>query len=147
MILLKIIVRTPLKLTPIDTKYWRLTDKYSVDFITDEGVYKLRLMPGWITDLRSGCDAINAIIPKWGNDLFTATVLLHDCAWSGHLSRALSNDLLRQGMVLSGEVGTLRASLAYYAVSAFGTYYDMDDALPEPYTINRIFEKITIEDK
>lgn len=147
MILHKIIVRTPLKLTPIDTKYWKLTDKYAADFITDEGVYKLRLQSGWITDLRSGCDAINAIVPKWGNDLYTATIMLHDCAWSGHLSRELSNILLRQGMVLSGEVGSLRASMAYYAVSSFGRYYDMDEVLPEPYTINRIFEKITIEDK
>lgn len=145
--LLEINIINPLQMAPVDTKYWKLTDDYAVNFVTDEGIYKLYFKAGWITDLRSGSDAINCIIPKWGNDLFMATVLSHDLMWSGHLSRELSNEFLRQGMVLSGEVGTLRASLAYYAVSNFGRYYNMDEELPEPYTINRIFEKLTIEDK
>lgn len=145
--LLAINIIKPLQMAPVDTKYWKLTDGYAVNFVTDEGIYKLYFKAGWITDLRSGSDAINCIIPKWGNDLFMATVLSHDLMWSGHLSRELSNDFLRQGMILSGEVGTLRASLAYYAVSKCGRYYNMDEELPEPYTINRLFEKITIEDK
>lgn len=143
----RIKIINPLNLTTLDTSYWKLTTDYNVKFISDEGTYNLYLRKGWITDLRSGCDAINSIIPKWGNDLYTATILLHDCAWSGHLSRELSNELLKQGMILSGEVGTLRASLAYYAVSVFGRYYNMEEELPEPYTINRLFEKLTIEDK
>lgn len=48
-------------------------------------------------------------------------------------------------MILSEEIGTLRASLAYYAVSVFGRYYNMDEELPEPYTVNRLFEKLTID--
>ena len=145
--LLDIKIIKPLKMAPLDSKYWKLTDDFAVNFVTDEGIYKLYLKAGWITDLRSGSDAINCIVPKWGNELYVATVLFHDACWSGNLSRELSNDFLRQGMVLSGEVGTLRASLAYYAVSKFGRYYNMDEELPEPYMINRMFEKITIEDK
>lgn len=145
--LLDIEIIKPLKMAPLDSKYWKLADDYAVNFVTDEGIYKLYLRAGWITDLRSGSDAINCIVPKWGNELYVATVLFHDCCWSGHISRELSNDFLRQGMILSGEVGTLRASLAYYAVSKYGRYYNMDEELPEPYTINRMFEKITIEDK
>ena len=145
--LLDIKIIKPLKMAPLDSKYWKLTDDFAVNFVTNEGIYTLYLKAGWITDVRSGSDAINCIVPKWGNELYVAIVLFHDCCWSGHLSRELSNDFLRQGMVLSGEVGTLRASLAYYAVSKFGRYYNMDEELPEPYTINRMFEKITIEDK
>lgn len=145
--LLDIKIIKPLKMAPLDSKYWKLTDDFAVNFVTDEGVYKLYLKAGWITDLRSGSDAINCIVPKWGNEKYVSTVLFHDFCWSGNLSRELSNDFLRQGMVLSGEVGTLRASLAYYAVSKFGKYYNMDEELPEPYTINRMFEKLTIEDK
>lgn len=137
----------PLKMAPVDSKYWKLTDDYAVNFVTNEGVYKLYLKAGWITDLRSGGDVINGIVPKWGNKLYMAVILFHDCCWSGHVSRELSNEFLRQGMVLSGEIGTLRASLAYYAVSSFGTYYNIDDELPEPYTLNRLFEKVTIDDK
>ena len=145
--LLDIKIIKPLKMAPLDSKYWKLTDDFAVNVVTDEGIYKLYLKAGWITDLRSGSDAINCIVPKWGNELYVATVLFHDACWSGNLSRELSNDFLRQGMVLSGEVGTLRASLAYYAVSKFGRYYDMDEELPEPYTTNRMFERLTIEDK
>ena len=90
---------------------------------------------------------INLIAPKWGNAIYTATVLAHDCSWSGWMSRELSNELLRQGMILSGEIGRFRASLVYHAVQNFGTYYTLDDALPEPYTINIVFESFKLYDK
>ena len=137
----------PLKMEPIDSKFWKLTDDFYVDFITDEGVWKLRNKSNWITDLRSGCDAINIIAPKWGNSVYTATVLMHDTAWSGWMSRQLSNELLRQGMILSGEIGSFRGSLVYNAVQYFGHYSNMDDELPEPYTINRMFESLRLYDK
>lgn len=145
--LLEVRIKKELKLSPVDDKFWKLTSPYEVDFVTDEGVIELRLKSGWITDLRSGCDAINMIAPKWGNPIYTATVLLHDCSWSGWLSRKLSNELLRQGMVLSGEVSKFMANLVYHAVQNFGTYYSMDDELPEPYTNNRVLEDIRWKDK
>lgn len=152
--LLEIKIIKPLKMEPVDSKYWKLTDDFHVDFITDEGVWKLRNKAGWITDLRSGCDAINMIAPainmiapKWGNSEYTATVLMHDTAWSGWMSRQLSNDLLRQGMIMSGEIGSFRGSLVYHAVQNFGHYSNMDEILPEPYTTNRIFESLRLYDK
>lgn len=145
--LLEIKIIKPLKMEPVDSKYWKLTDDFHVDFITDEGVWKLRNKAGWVTDLRSGCDAINIIAPKWGNSEYTATVLMHDTAWSGWMSRQLSNELLRQGMILSGEIGSFRGSLVYHAVQNFGHYSNMDEILPEPYTINRLFESLRLYDK
>ena len=144
--LLDVKILKPLSLEPLDSKYWKLTSDLHVDFITDEGTWKLRNKAGWITDLRSGCDAINIIAPRWGNDIYTVVVLFHDCAWSGWVSRQLSNEILRQGMILSGEIGRFRASLVYHAVQNFGTYYNMDDALPEPYTVNRCFESLRLHD-
>ena len=146
--LLDIKIIKPLKMEPIDSKYWKLTDDYHVDFITDGGVWKLRNKPNWITDLRSGCgDVINIIAPKWGNSEYTATVLMHDTAWSGWMSRQLSNELLKQGMILSGEIGSFRGALVYNAVQCFGHYSNMDEPLPEPYTINRLFESLKLYDK
>lgn len=99
--------------------------------------------------MRSGCDLINGIVPKWGNERYTACIILHDCAFSGWLSFDVANDLLRHGLVLSGEIGALRASLAYYAVQSFGRshYYNMEDELPHPHRTNRVFERITWGDK
>lgn len=145
--LLDIKIIKPLKMTPLDSKYWQLTDDLYAKFITNEGTYHLKLKKGWITDLRSGCDVINMLVPKWGNDIYTITILFHDCAWSGWVSRELSNEILRQGMILSGEIGSFRAGLVFKAVQTFGTYYNLDDALPEPYTINRVFESLKLLDK
>lgn len=132
---------------PLDSKFWKLTADFHVDFVTNEGVWKLRNKANWLTDLRSGCDAINIIAPKWGNPVYTATVLMHDTAWSGWMSRQLSNELLRQGMILSGEIGSFRGTLVYHAVQSFGHYSNMDEPLPEPYTINRLFESLILCDK
>lgn len=145
--LLEVKIKKELKLSPVDDKFWKLSAPFYADFVTDEGTLELRLEPEWFTDLRSGCDVINRIAPKWGNPIYTAVVLFHDCAWSGLISRQLSNEILRQGMIMSGEVGSFRASLVYHAVQNFGTYYSMDDELPEPYTNNRVLEDIRWKDK
>ena len=50
----QITIIKPLQMAPVDTKYWKLTDDYAVNFVTDEGTYKLYLKAGWVTDLRSG---------------------------------------------------------------------------------------------
>ena len=95
---------------------------------------------GWITDLRSGTDAINWFIPKHGNDEYNAIILFHDFSWSGWISRSLSNELLRQGIILSGTRGEHVASIVKFTVDHVGTYYQLEDKLPEPYTVNREFE-------
>lgn len=128
-------------------KYKHLTADFSARFVTDEGVWRLRLLSGWITDERSGSDTINWLVPKRGNDWYNATILMHDCAWSGWMSRALSNELLRQGMILSGEVGPHAAALAKLAVDRFGRYYDLEEELPPPYHNNRLYESLTMESK
>lgn len=147
MILKEVNILKPLEFTPVNTKLFSLTSPYWVDFVTDEGVWKLRNKPSWLTDLRSGSSCIDCIIPKMGNAVYTAGILLHDTAFSGKMSFGLANEMLRQCMILSKEVGPFRAGLAHTAVSKFGRshYYGVDDALPEPYTINRVFEELTLE--
>lgn len=104
---------------------------------------------GWITDLRSGTDAINWFIPKKGNDEYNAIILFHDFSWSGWISRSLSNELLRQGIILSETRGEHVASIVKFTVDHVGHYYNLEDTLPEPYTVNRQLESFnwTIEVK
>ena len=149
MILQEVRIIKPLAFTPVSTELFALTSPYWVDFITDEGVWKLRNKTSWLTDLRSGSSWIDCLIPKMGNQTYTAGILLHDTCFSGKMSFDLANEMLRQCMILSKEVGPLRAGLAHTAVSKFGRshYFGVDDDLPEPYTINRVFEGLTLEAK
>ena len=137
-----------LVLKPINDKYWQATTLMQCRFETDEGVYLSTIRPGFISDLRSGCDLINPIVPKWGNQAYTWCVVGgHDVAFHGYLSFHLANDLfLRQGMALSGQIGQWRANLAYHTVEAFGEshYSGMDDELSPPYQNNRQLCKIEL---
>lgn len=145
--LLEIKLNTALELEPIDNIYWVLKSLYSVDFITTDGVWKLRNKPGWITDLRSGTNTINWISPKWGNPLYMAGVMCHDTAWSGWMSREESNRLLQQCCILSGECNRFQAWLVYQGVDKLGSYHHMDDVLPHPYTFSRKFESLRLYDE
>ena len=144
--LLKIITPELPHLKKLDGKFWQLTSDYNVDLVTDEGTLSYCMYSGWITDLRSGSSVIDVIVPKKGNKLYDASILCHDFNYSGHVTKNIADDLLRQGMIMSG-LSSWRARLAYIAVQAFGNggYYNIDDAMPEPYSNNRCFEKFTWE--
>jgi len=130
----------PLRYKPVSKKYYDLTDDFFIRLHTSEGVLEPYMKAGWVTDLRSGTDAINWFIPKHGNDEYNAIILFHDFSWSGWISRSLSNELLRQGIILSGTRGEKVASIVKFTVDHVGHYYNLNDELPEPYTCNRQLE-------
>ena len=129
--------------------YWRLESQYyRAKFHTNEGTWDLILLHGWITDKRSGSDAINWLVPKDGNPEYRACVFAHDTAWSGRMSRALSNDLfIRQGFAMSNEVSQPIANLSKFTVDHFGRYYDFNEPLPPPYENNRQLESLILVHK
>ena len=141
----------PLRYKSISKKFYDLTDDFNVRLHTNEGVLDSYMEKGWITDLRSGTDAINWFIPKIGNDEYNSIILFHDFSWSGWVTRAVSNELLRQGIILSGTRGENVANIVKFTVDHFGHYYNLNDKLPSPYTINRELEHfhwdISIEGK
>lgn len=150
MVLHEIKVLNRLQLTPVDEKFWKSTAISRCVFMTDEGAYVSTVFPGFITDLRSGCDLINAAIPKWGNDAYSWSIVSHDIAFHGWLSFGLANELyLRQGLRVSGQVGSFRAGLAASTVGAFGRshYSQFDDELPPPYENNRPLCRIDLVPK
>lgn len=142
--LLDIVIHTPRVLVPISDKYWMLDKIWKFDIITNEFKILVRNQPGWITDKRSGSDWINWLIPKDGNDQYNAIIGFHDTSWSGWITRALSNELLAQGMAFSGEVSQKVSRIAKVTVDHFGHYYNFEDELPKPYTNNRNLELIRL---
>lgn len=146
MILLKGIENSPLCLVPHEVDgYWRLSQDSYIFLHTNEGTIRASLSKGWVTDKRSGSDAINLFVPKWCGpySTYSAIVAFHDCAWSGWISRSLSDELLRQGMIISGKVSERRAAVVKFAVDHFGHYYDLSENLPGVYKFNRSMEGIT----
>lgn len=127
----------------IDDRLYRLTKPYYVELVTNEGLLVCDMLPGWITDYRSGCSIIDPIIPWKGNDSYNAIVLAHDFFYSGWISKKLADDLLCQGMKLSGEIGSIRSNLVHFTLDKFGEshYYDLNTPLQSPYQANRHFEK------
>jgi len=126
---------------PFGKSHWKLVEDYEVKLYTNEGTYTFKMLKGWITDFRSGSSLIDWFLPKRGNSMYTAIVLCHDMGFSGHLSKNLIDELLRQGMILSGQP-KYKADLAYQAVQTFGNscYYELDEKMPRPYSNNRQFE-------
>lgn len=146
MIRLKSIENSPLILEPHEVSgYWRLSQDSYIILHTNEGDIRAGLLKGWVTDKRSGSDAINWFVPKWEGPRspYSAIVAFHDFSWSGWLSRALSDELLRQGMVLSGIVSSPRAAVVKITVDHFGHYYDLSEKLPGVYADNREKEHLS----
>jgi hypothetical protein len=149
--LLDIVIREAMTEREIEKgKYWMLVDRFAADFVTDGGVWRLVLQPGWVWDKRSGARIINPIVPKSGNPKYNACVAAHDCSYSGWMSRALADNLfVRQGFSVSGQVSPFVARRAHNAVRAFGWpgYYEMGEPMPHPYTYHRNYESLILVDR
>lgn len=148
MILQGIETMLPLCTIKLAGGFWRLTSDFWVRLHTNEGIIDAKMKTGWITDYRSGSSAVDIVVPKKGNQAYNSIILVHDLAYSGHLTKNMADDLLCQGMILAG-VASWRAKLAYMAVQAFGNggYYHLTDTMPEPYTDNRALESLKWGDK
>jgi len=141
--LYRIETNSPVHARKYSKTHWILERDYFVKLVTDEGTITCSMKAGWITDFRSGSSAVDCIVPKRGNDRYTASVLCHDLMYSGWLSKDLADELLYQGMVLSGQ-SKWRAGLAFKAVQWFGedSWYSMVSPLPHPYELNRNVEHL-----
>lgn len=146
MILLEGIDNSRLCLVPPEVDgYWRLSQDSYIFLHTNEVTIRASISKGCVTDKRSGSDAINWFVPKWDGprSIYSAIVAFHDFAWSGWISRELSDELLRQGMILSGLVSARSAAIVKFTVDHIGHYYDLSEKLPGVYVFNRQKEKLT----
>ena len=140
---------SPILVDPLDGKYYKLREDAKINVITNEGTYHVCLGAGWITDLRSGSSFIDHFIPKWDgpDSKYSAIVAFHDTCWSGWVPREISDSLLAQGCVFTHKCSERTGALVKLAVDHFGTYYDLDDRMPKPYTLNRYYELVELSAK
>ena len=109
------------ELTPMCKKFWRLTKplRATINMPAGKG-YRIAIDEGFLTDLRSGSDLLNPIVPKWGDWGTCVAYIVHDALYTRHfMSRQLADELLRDMLVEAG-MGKFKAALAYRAVRMFG---------------------------
>ena len=143
------IQNTPILVDPLDGKFFRLREDANIRIVTDEGTYNDDLGAGWITDLRPGSSFIDHFIPKWDGpeSPYSALIAFHDSAWSGWVPRLISDEILAQGCVLTHKCSVRVSRLIKLTTDHFGTYYDLDDRMPAPYTLNRYYENMELSDR
>jgi len=106
---------------------WRLKEQVAVSVYTSEGVLVYNMKPGFPTNMRSGSHLIDFIIPKFTrNNKYNLAILCHDFAYtklpdgSNPISRELADELLRQMVIISGELGSFRAAIMHRALRIGG---------------------------
>jgi hypothetical protein len=115
---------------------YRLECEVTAKVYTSEGVLHYAMKPGFPTNMRSGSHAIDWLIPKFtGNNRYNLAILCHDFAYtklpSGEnpISRELADELLRQMVIISGELGSIRAGIMHKALRIGGaSAYECENA-------------------
>jgi len=106
---------------------WRLSNPVYVEVLTNEGKLCYTMHIGFPTNMRSGSHLIDWLIPKFTkNNRYNLALLCHDFAYTklpdgtNPISRELADELLRQMVILSGELGKFRAWLMHRALRVGG---------------------------
>jgi len=106
---------------------YRLTNYVIVYVYTNEGKLRYDIKPGFPTNMRSGSHCIDWLIPKFtGNNRYNLALLCHDFAYTkmkdgnNPLSRELADEILRQMVIISDELGSVRAGIMHKALRIGG---------------------------
>jgi hypothetical protein len=106
---------------------WKLKSKVEVKVFTSEGTLVYTMLPGFLTNMRSGSHLIDFLIPKFTeNNDYNLALLCHDFAYTklpngfNPITRELADELLRQMCILSGELGNVRAWIMHKALRVCG---------------------------
>ena len=70
----------PILVTIAGDRYFRLEKELSIVVTTDTSVAEYKVMPGFVTDFRSGGPVVDLFIKQFGSDLMQAAYICHDVA-------------------------------------------------------------------
>jgi len=106
--------------TPISDKEHKLAEPRMITVNMPAGKgYRFLLDKNFVTNLRSGTDLINPIIPKHGNEMRTYAYIVHDALYTVHyFSREFTDNLLKAWLTYADEETRLEIK--------------NEEALPEP---------------
>lgn len=128
-----------LAVTPLGDRYYKLSNDTVVYVHTPEGCLTFSFKSGFVTNFRSGGRLVDGFIDQIGDEHKAIIYLLHDAAYTPcascngehPLSRAMADEILRDGLAWAG-MSKFKRNLVYYSVRAFGRKaYEEDDHLTE----------------
>ena len=128
-----ITINAPLELTPIKERYFELAKRLEVAIYTDDGVYRYTVEKGFNTNLRSGSNVIDCIVPHVGNQMIAVAYLVHDVGYNvseagQHLVSKEFADKLLEAMLVYAGVSKVKAKIVKKSVQWFGqSAYDEYD--------------------
>jgi len=109
------------------TDLYKLSLPVHVEVLTNEGKLVYDMAIGFPTNMRSGSHIIDWLIPKFTeNNEYNLAILCHDFAYTklpngnNPLTKKVADELLRQMVIISGQLGFIRAALMYQFVDKLG---------------------------
>ena len=132
------IKNSPILVTIAGDRYFRLEKELSIVVTTDNSVAEYKVMPGFVTDFRSGGPVVDLFIKQFGSDLMQAAYICHDIAYTpmftedGHRSHQIDKnyaDALLEQMLIFARVKRWKARVIRFALWLFGRKsYMVDNA-------------------
>ena len=123
------IKKTPILVTIAGDRYFRLEKELSIVVTTDNSVAEYKVMPGFVTDFRSGGPVVDLFIKQFGSDLMQAAYICHDIAYTpmftkdGHRSHQIEKnyaDALLEQMLVFAHIKKWKARVVRWALRLFG---------------------------
>lgn len=124
--------------SPMGERLYRIARCTEVAVKTDEGTFRYKFKPGFVTNFRSGGLFVDRFVDQIGDSLQVQVCwLVHDASYTpseackGHhpISKAKADELLKAMLLFAG-MPSWKASLVYNSVKWFGgSAYEEDDEL------------------
>lgn len=130
------ILNPPILMTIAGDRYFRLEKELTILVTTDSAVVEYKVMPGFVTDFRSGGPIVDLFIKQFGSNLMQAAYICHDIAYtpmftedgcrSHQIKKDFADALLEQMLVYAHEK-KWKARVVKWALRFFGKKAYMKD--------------------
>ena len=119
----------PILVTIAGDRYFRMEKKLVIKVFTDTQIYEYTILPGFVTDFRSGGPIVDIFIQQFGTNLMQAAYICHDIAYTpmytenGERSHQIPKpfaDALLEQMLIFANVKKWKAKLIFIALKLFG---------------------------
>lgn len=123
------ILTPPILVTIAGDRYFRIEKELTIRISTDTQIYEYTLLPGFVTDFRSGGPFVDIFIQQFGTSLMQAAYICHDVAYTpmftdnGERSHQIPKpfaDALLEQMLIYANVKRWKAKIIYVALKLFG---------------------------
>lgn len=130
------ILNTPICVTIVGDRYFRNEKELIIKVTTDTQILEYTLLPGFVTDFRSGGPLVDVFIQQFGTELMQAAYICHDIAYTpmftseGHRDHQIAKDFadaLLEQMLVFANIKPWKAKIVHFALTCCGKKAYMND--------------------